>query len=122
MEYSTKIISSGSILLMGFLIYFLLDKFYFSKKIEALYNLEKASSEVSEKEEQKPKILNELPEEENIFSEKWEGENDFNIEDHEIKDPYADKTLEDLGLDLDDSFKENSKKLGLDENLHDLLN
>ncbi|GAA4277529.1 hypothetical protein [Aquimarina mytili] len=109
---------STMILIMKFvaagLVYFAVDKFYFSKKEKKLYEEHSAKEPVAiEQEEEKPKVLD-LKEEDTIFDDSWMEEDEFKIEEHEIKDPYGKKTLEDL-------FKENDK-LDLDGDIKNLIN
>lgn len=118
MEYYLKVASAISVVIAAFLIYYLLDKFYFSKKEKALINSKRSNLNIVS--ENTPKILNELPSEENIFDDEWtaDSKESFYIEDHEISDPYQPKTLE----DLDATFKKNSKNINLDDDLQNFIN
>ncbi|QKX07732.1 hypothetical protein HN014_22290 (plasmid) [Aquimarina sp. TRL1] len=116
MDYTYKIGIIAVYCIVAILIYFLFNK-YFSKKEKLLKRkLEEPKVLEEIKVDRDPKILNDLQEEDTIFSNGWETEDDtnFSIEDHEIEDPYRKKTL-------DDVFKE-KKDIDLDQDVKDLLN
>lgn len=118
MDYVEKIGILSGYIVFAFVLYFVLNKYYFSRKEQKLkQRLEESKVVINNIEESvsEPKILNDLEEEDNIFSDSWESEeNNFSLDDHEITDPYKQKTL-------DDVFN-GKKDIDLDQDVKDLLN
>lgn len=110
MEYYQKIIILFLFILFAVIVYFLVNQLFLKKKVKEFLDQKII------KEDKSPTILNDLKEEPSEFfdGDDWENDTDFNIEKHEIKDPYRKKTLDEI-------FKENSDNQSLDDEIKNLL-
>lgn len=100
------------------IIYFLFRIFYFSKEEK---KIKKALSLIKEPDKKTivPKVLNDLPVEENVFDDEFLKEEEFNISEYEIKDPYRKKSISDLDKFFNENLKDKQKDI--DDEIEDLL-